>query len=90
MPAGVTKGKWRPERLQVGGKDRLRSDQPVTEGAIPEKRKVDPLELGQTEVLSAPGLDVLDPVDTDRSSQDMSKTEHVELLEGLARLGGKR
>ena len=89
MPAGVTKGKRRPERL-VGGKDRLRSGQPVTEGAIPEKREVDPLELGQTEVLSAPGLDVLDPVDTDRSSQDMSKAEHVELLEGLARLGGKR
>ena len=68
----------------------MRSDQPVTKGAVPEKREVDPLELGQTEVLSAPGLDVLDPVDTDRSSQDMSKAEHVELLKGLARLGGKR
>ena len=67
----------------------MRSDQPVTEGAVPEKREVDALELGQTKVLSAPGLDVLDPVDTDRSSQDMSKAEHVELLEGLARLGSK-
>ena len=34
---------------------------PVTEGGVPEERKVDTFKLGQAQVLSSPRLDVLHP-----------------------------
>ena len=62
---------------------------PVAKGAIPEERKVNPLKLGKTQVLPPPGLDILHPVNTNWTSQDMSKAENMELLKSLPWLWGK-
>lgn len=47
------------------------------------------LKSGESEVVSPPALDVLDPVDDDRPPEDVGEDEDVELLEGGARLGGQ-
>ena len=81
----------------------------VAEARVPDKREVDSLKLGQTQVLPPPRLDILDteirnwtsrcrcreglwrhePINYDRSPENMSQTEHVELLQTLTRLAGE-
>ena len=45
----------------------------VTEAGVPQQRKVNPFKLGQAEILSSPGLDVLHPEvekDVDKGNDD--------------------
>ena len=39
---------------------------PIAEAGVPQERQVDTFKLGQAEVLSSPGLDVLDPEEVRR------------------------
>ena len=62
---------------------------PVAEAGLPEEGQVYALELGEAEVLPAPGLDVLDAVHDDGPPQHVAQAEDVRLLQAGPRLTGQ-